>query len=46
MKPMYTTAAGLLLYQAGSRGLSNGAARYRKFGKLRSRLSDWVRDFF
>jgi hypothetical protein len=46
MKPMYTTSAGLLLYQAGSRGLGNGAARFRKFGKLRSRLSDWVRDFF
>ena len=46
MKPMYTTSAGLLLYQAGSRGLSNGAARFRKFGKLRTRLSDWVRDFF
>jgi len=46
MKPMYTTSAGLLLHQAGSHGLGNGAARLRKLGRLRSRLSDWVRDFF
>ena len=46
MKPMYTTSAGLLLYMAGSRGFGNGAARLRKMGRLRSRLSDWVRDFF
>jgi cell division protein FtsA len=46
MKPMYTTAAGLLLYQSGSRGVSNGIARFGKIGRLRTRLSDWVRDFF
>src|SRR5271166_6526730 len=46
MKPMYTTSAGLLLYQAGAHGLGNGSARPRKIGRLRSRLSDWVRDFF
>ena len=46
MKPMYTTAAGLILHQ-GSRGAaSQNGARYGKFGWLRSRLSDWVRDFF
>jgi hypothetical protein len=43
---MYTTSAGLLLYLAGSRGIANGAARLRKMGRLRTRLSDWVRDFF
>jgi cell division protein FtsA len=46
MKPMYTTSAGLLLYQAQSRGMGNGSARLRKLGRLRSRLTDWVRDFF
>ena len=46
MKPMYTTVAGLLLYQNGGRSLSNGAARFGKIGRLRTRLSDWVRDFF
>jgi cell division protein FtsA len=46
MKPMYTTVAGLLLYQAGSRGMGFGSARSRKVGRLRARLSDWVRDFF
>src|SRR5579871_3899627 len=46
MKPMYTTVAGLLLYQNGGRGVSNGAARFGKIGRLRTRLSDWVRDFF
>jgi cell division protein FtsA len=46
MKPMYTTAAGLLLYLARSRGLSNGSMRTHRRGRLRSRLTDWVRDFF
>lgn len=46
MKPMYTTAAGLLLYLAQSRGVGNGSARLRRLGRLRSRLTDWVRDFF
>src|SRR5208282_1221877 len=43
MKPMYTTAAGLILYQ-GARGAHN--SRNGRWGSLRSRLSDWVRDFF
>ncbi|HXW83071.1 MAG TPA: hypothetical protein VEJ86_01590, partial [Candidatus Binataceae bacterium] len=46
MKPMFTTAAGLALCQNGSRGVSNGVARYGRWGRLRTRLSDWVRDFF
>ncbi len=47
MKPMYTTAAGLLLYLSQSHGVGNGnGARLRKWGRLRTRLSDWVRDFF
>ena len=45
MKPMYTTAAGLILHQ-GDRGADHNAARHGKFGRLRSRFSDWVRDFF
>jgi cell division protein FtsA len=46
MKPMYTTAAGLLLHAAGGRGNGNGLARYGRWGWLRSRVTDWVRDFF
>jgi cell division protein FtsA len=46
MKPMYTTAAGLVLGAAHSGGYLNGFARNRRWGKLRSRVTDWVRDFF
>ena len=46
MKPMYTTAAGLILCQGSARGVSGAAGRYRRLGRLRTRLSDWVRDFF
>ncbi len=47
MKPMYTVAAGLLVHLAQSRETGNGAAgRVRRWGRLRSSLSDWVRDFF
>ncbi|MBV8135941.1 MAG: cell division protein FtsA [Deltaproteobacteria bacterium] len=45
MKPMYTTAAGLILHQ-GDRGADHKGARHGKFGWWRSRFSDWVRDFF
>jgi cell division protein FtsA len=46
MKPMYTTAAGLLLYQGVSRGANGVGMRFGRWGRLRTRLSDWVRDFF
>ena len=46
MKPMFTTAAGLLLCGRSAGGLGNGVARHRRLGRLRSRVSDWVRDFF
>ncbi len=46
MKPMYTTAAGLLLYQGASRGANGVGMRFGRWGRLRTRLSDWVRDFF
>ncbi len=46
MKPMYTTAAGLLLYQHAERFASNGTRRPGRLGRLKSRFSDWVRDFF
>jgi cell division protein FtsA len=46
MKPMYTTAAGLLLHAAGGRGHVNGLARYGRWGRLRSRVTDWMRAFF
>jgi cell division protein FtsA len=46
MKPMYTTAAGLLLHAAAGRGGGNGLARYGRWGRIRSRVTDWVRDFF
>ncbi len=46
MKPMFTTAAGLLLWQQSSRMVLNGAGKAGRLGRLRSRFSDWVRDFF
>ncbi len=47
MKPMYTTAAGLMLHAAGNgRGHQNGLARYGRWGWFRTRVTDWVRDFF
>ncbi len=46
MKPMYTTVAGLLLYQSAARGVGSGIGRNGRLGRLRNRLSDWVRDFF
>lgn len=46
MKPMYTTAAGLLLYQGASHAMLNGNGRSGRIGRIRSRFSDWVRDFF
>jgi cell division protein FtsA len=47
MKPAYTTAAGLLLHAAGASGTSvNGSIRGGRLGRLRSLVSDWMRDFF
>ena len=47
MKPAYTTAAGLLLHAAGANGTSvNGTMRGGRLGRLRSLVSDWMRDFF
>lgn len=46
MKPMYTTAAGLLLHAGNGRGHHNGLARYGRWGWIRTRVTDWVRDFF
>jgi len=46
MKPMYTTAAGLLLNAADWYGNARGVAQYGSWGWLRARVTDWVRDFF
>jgi cell division protein FtsA len=46
MKPMYTTAAGLMLHAGNGRGHQNGLARYGRWGWIRTRVTDWVRDFF
>jgi cell division protein FtsA len=47
MKPAYTTAAGLLLHAANANGAnSNGTMRGGRMGRLRSLVSDWMRDFF
>jgi cell division protein FtsA len=46
MKPMYTTAAGLMLHAGNGRGYQNGLARHGRFGRIRTRVTDWVRDFF
>ena len=46
MKPMYTTAAGLMLRAGNGRGHHNGLARNGRWGWIRTRVTDWVRDFF
>jgi cell division protein FtsA len=47
MKPAFTTVAGLLLHAAGATGASsNGTVRGGRLGRLRSLVSDWMRDFF
>ncbi len=46
MKPMYTTAAGLLMRTTDGRGQHNGFSRNGRWGRLRTRVGDWMRDFF
>jgi len=46
MKPMYTTAAGLLMWTSASSIGANGSMMNKRWGRLRSRVSDWMRDFF
>ncbi len=46
MKPMYATAAGLVLYARGGDGTGNGKDRHRRWGKLRSRMTEWMKEFF
>jgi cell division protein FtsA len=46
MKPMYTTAAGLMIHAGHGRGHQNGLARYGRWGWIRTRVTDWMRDFF
>jgi cell division protein FtsA len=45
MKPMYTTAAGLLIHGASSRSSPNLLARFGSWEWLRLRLSEWAKDF-
>jgi cell division protein FtsA len=46
MKPMYTTAAGLLLHAASGGSNGNCATRNKRWGRIRTRVGDWMRDFF
>ena len=46
MKPMYTTAAGLLMHAAGGRSNGHGMMRHGRWGWIRTRVGDWMRDFF
>ncbi len=47
IKPMYTTAAGLVLHAAAANGNGPGTMRNgRLLGRWRNRVSDWVREFF
>jgi cell division protein FtsA len=46
MKPMYTTAAGLLIHASHGRTNGNGLARNGRWDWVRTRVSDWMRDFF
>jgi len=48
IKPMYTTAAGLVMHAAAAaNGNGPGAMRNgRRLGRWRNRVSDWMREFF
>ncbi|MGH7906729.1 MAG: cell division protein FtsA [Candidatus Binataceae bacterium] len=46
MKPMYTTAAGLLLHAAAESLPGLNLARFGRWGRWRLRVSDWMREFF
>jgi len=46
MKPMFATAAGLVLYAREENGMANGKDRYGRLGKLRSRVTEWMKEFF
>ena len=45
MKPMYTTAAGLMLHAGNGAAIRTGL-RVTDAGLIRTRVTDWVRDFF
>ena len=46
MKPMFATAAGLVLYARNGDGAGNGKDRRRRWGKIRSRVTEWMKEFF
>ncbi|HVA69599.1 MAG TPA: cell division protein FtsA [Candidatus Binataceae bacterium] len=46
MKPMYAVAGGLMLHASAARTHGMGAARNGRLGWIKSRVSDWMRDFF
>jgi len=46
MKPMFATAAGLVLYARDENGFANGKDRHGRLGKLRSRVTEWMKEFF
>jgi cell division protein FtsA len=46
MKPMYTTAAGLLMRAARQKASAHSNGRGGRWGWLRTRVGDWMREFF
>jgi len=46
MKPMFATAAGLVLYARNGDGAGYGKDRRRRWGKIRSRVTEWMKEFF
>jgi cell division protein FtsA len=46
MKPMFATAAGLVLHARDRDGNGNGKDRHRRWGKIRSRMTEWMKEFF
>jgi len=46
MKPMFATAAGLVLHARDGDGNGNGKDRHRRWGKIRSRMTEWMKEFF
>jgi cell division protein FtsA len=46
MKPMYTTAAGLVMRAAAGRTNGHGAIAHGRWGRIRTRVGEWMKDFF
>jgi cell division ATPase FtsA len=46
MKPMYATAAGLILHARAESVGAKSNGRHGRLGKFKTRVSGWMREFF